>query len=101
MKKRNIVQKGVTFALTAAMAGSSFVSAFPVLAAEDDSKSIVALTTDGLTNPLGVDTLTPVFTWQMESGKTGASPECLPDHGNGYGRKYCVGQRCGRKRRIH
>ena len=73
MKKRNIVQKGVTFALTAAMAGSSFVSAFPVLAAEDDSKSIVALTTDGLTNPLGVDTLTPVFTWQMESGKTGAS----------------------------
>ena len=73
MKKRNIVQKGVTFALTAAMVGSSFVSAFPVLAAEDDSKSIVALTTDGLTNPLGVDTLTPVFTWQMESGKTGAS----------------------------
>ena len=26
MKKRNIVQKGVTFALTAAMAGSSFGS---------------------------------------------------------------------------
>ena len=41
MKKRNIVQKGVTFALTVAMAGSSFVSAFPVMAAEDDSKSIV------------------------------------------------------------
>ncbi|MDD5802819.1 MAG: hypothetical protein PUE78_00670 [Clostridia bacterium] len=73
MKKRNLVQKSVTFALTAVMAGSGIASALPVMAAEDDSKSIVALTTDGLTNPIGVDTQTPVFTWQMESGKTGAS----------------------------
>lgn len=74
MKKRNLVlKKSVTFALTAAMAGTSLAGALPVMAAEDNAKSIVALTTDGLTNPIGVDTATPVFTWQMESSKTGAS----------------------------
>lgn len=54
MKKRNLVlKKSVTFALTAAMAGTSLAGALPVMAAEDNAKSIVALTTDGLTNQSG------------------------------------------------
>lgn len=72
MKKSKVLKKSVTVMLSAVMASSSFAGILPVAAAEEDSKNIVELTTDGLTNPIGVDTQTPVFTWQMESGKTGA-----------------------------
>lgn len=72
MKKSKVLKKSVTVMLSAVMASSSFAGMIPVAAAEEDSKSIVELTTDGLTNPIGVDTQTPVFTWKMESGKTGA-----------------------------
>lgn len=74
MKRRNsLFKKNMAVVLAAAVAGSSLAGGLPVLAAEDTAgKSIVSLTTDGLENPIGVDTQTPVFSWQMQSDKIGA-----------------------------
>lgn len=38
----------------------------------DESIAIVNLKTDGLTDPLGIDTTEPVFSWQMDSDLVGA-----------------------------
>ena len=74
MKRReSLFKRNMAVVLAAAVAGSSLAGGFPVLASEDTAgKSIVSLTTDGLENPIGVDTQTPVFSWQMQSDKIGA-----------------------------
>lgn len=73
MKKRNAALKeSMVVMLTAAVVGVTIGNSATVLAADETDKSIVSLTTDGLENPIGVDNLTPVFTWQMQSEETGA-----------------------------
>lgn len=71
MKRReSLFKRNMAVDLAAAVAGSSLAGGFPVLASEDTAgKSIVSLTTDGLENPIGVDTQTPVFSWRIQRGK--------------------------------
>lgn len=70
-KNRVILKKSVAVALTAAVVGTTFAGAVPAFA-EEDTKDIVSLTVDGLENPIGIDTATPVFTWQMQADEIGA-----------------------------
>lgn len=71
-KKVTMLRKSAAVALTAAVVGTTCAGAVPVSADEAAEKTITALTTDGLVNPIGIDNLTPVFTWQMQSDKIGA-----------------------------
>lgn len=72
MKRKVVLKKSMAAVLTAAMVGTAFGGTVPVLAEEDNVKNIVSLKTDGLENPIGIDNLTPVFTWQMQSDEIGA-----------------------------
>lgn len=69
------MKKGMTLFLAASMISSGPAGSLIAQASEaaDTDTSIVNLKTDGLTNPLGIDSSTPAFSWQMISEKIGIS----------------------------
>lgn len=70
---KHVWKKAVTVVLTGAVTvGSAFSPNMPVFAA-NSAKTIEELKTDGLSNPLGIDSEKPTFSWQMKSDTVGAA----------------------------
>ena len=61
----------ISMVLAGVLAAGNLYQAVP--AEETKEVEITALETNGLVNPLGIDTQTPVFDWKMVSDRTGAA----------------------------
>ena len=68
MKKRML-----SLLMAGVLAATAVMAAVPAFAqSEDTEKNIVSLTTNGLVDPLGIDSEKPFFGWKMESDAVGA-----------------------------
>ena len=75
MKMRNIWKSGLSIVLSSAMilgCGGGFPAAAAEPSASGAAVQILGLKTNGLVNPLGIDSETPVFNWKMMADRTGA-----------------------------
>ncbi len=72
MNKRRL-HKGLSAIMACALFAASVTVSPLGAAAEEGGREIVNLTTNGLANPLGIDSAVPVFGWQMASDETGAA----------------------------
>lgn len=64
----------------------SFIFLFIALITQATTVKVSSVYTEQMSNPLGLDTTTPRFSWQMQSDGQGGDADRLPDTGRFFSR---------------